>query len=301
MVLSLNLAGLCLVSFLGLSPPCTPGSGGCLGGPCLGLQRFLGWLRYLQDHVCAFQACWHMFWDGDVAGQGRVSPVCRRTADSCRCHHVCCRRTCGVWGHSDLVSKLFPRFFLIPERGWSLLLPLPAAFLGSAWGCSRTSGHHTLPPVRICSPSAHPGHLLHPQLHPQPFPGVKTAAQSKRMLQGLPGTWGQSLHVPPPAELLNPISKLYLPIERPVGIAELGNGWNSSSFPARGFSTGQRDGFGGCSLPNTAVPWGILSMDAQDRSQPLAKPPSRGAGVLRSSSKQELTGIAGNGRKTTRR
>lgn len=144
-----------------------------------------------------------------------------------------------VWdlGHPDLVSKLFPSFFLIPEWDWSLLLHLSAAFLGSAWGCSRTSGHCTLLPVRIRSPSAHPGHLLHLQLHPQPFPGVKTAAQSKRMLRGLPGTWDGdkpwgSSSCPLPAELLNPISKLYLPIESPVGIAELGKGWNSCSSPA---------------------------------------------------------------------
>lgn len=64
----------------GAELPLHPWLWGVSGVPCLALQHFLGWLQYLQDHVCAFQACWHMFWDGDVAGRGRVSPVCRRTA-----------------------------------------------------------------------------------------------------------------------------------------------------------------------------------------------------------------------------
>lgn len=242
----------------------------------MGLQHFLGWLQYFQDRVCIPRVLAHVMGWG-CGGMGSCVPVCRRTAEIRGCRHVCGRRMCGVWGRSDLVSKLFPYFFLIPERGWSLLLHLPAAFWDLHGGC-RTLGHHTLPPVRICSPSAHPGHLLHPQLHPQPFPGVKTAAQSKGILQGLPGTWDGdkpwgSPPRPPPAELLNPISKLYLPVEGPVGFAGLGNGWNSSSFPAHGFSVGQRGDFGGRSPPNTAAPWSTLSMDAQDRSQPLAKPP----------------------------
>lgn len=40
-------------------------------------------------------------------------------------------------------------------------------FLLLFWGLHGVAGHHTLPPVRICSSSTHPGHLL----HPQPFLG----------------------------------------------------------------------------------------------------------------------------------
>lgn len=87
--------------------------------------------------------------------------------------------------------------------------------------------------------------------------------------------WGSSSYLPP-AELLNLISKLFLPTR----IAELGNGWNSSSFPARGFSTGQRGDF-----------WGMFTPKHSSALEHLIH------GCLESQLQAGITRTAGKGRK----